>query len=186
MIQEGKLTRVYTNRDVYSYDLINLPTELRTKVLDAFNNPDYAVNGKKLMSGVIYFLHYLCSKDVELGIVTARPKTLEEDTIEFIKNNMSGINFTLGIHFCNTYSSTDLSSVPPKKEILKKYNPDMYFDDHLQYCEEASSLGIKTGLISNDHTPWNQRVEIGNNIRRFKNVCFLPYKELGEKQWASI
>lgn len=180
LYNEGKLNKIYTNRDVTSYDLLSLPTNLRFEILEAFKDENYAVNNKTVMPGCYYMLHSLYSFNVELGILTSRAKNLEPATKAFLRNHFVGVEFKLGIHFANKENTVDMITMPPKKQTLELIKPDVYFDDHLAYCMQSASLGIKTYLVSNDHTPWN-KTEYQYGIEIIKNPCFVDLNKLFQK-----
>ena len=166
LMVDGVIDKIYTNKDITSWELAGIPEIVKTKTYELFSNPEYAVWKKKPIPGVELFLDYLQFKKHELHILTSRPECCHNDTYEFVKK-VFGTNI-----------KTTCVSDPGKSKLhnLAIINPDYYFDDNITFCEESRLLGINTYLISNEYTPWNHKL-IHGDITRIKNVAFFP-KEL--------
>ena len=169
LLVEGKINKIYTNRDVISWNLDGIPSIVKDKTFELFGNPIYAVLKKKPISGVEIFLNYLKLKDNELHILTARPKNCWKETTLFI-NKIFGENLFDSINCVDGCHSSKLPA-------LAKINPDYYFDDNIGFCEEARKVGIKTYLVCNEYTPWNHKM-IHEDIKRIKNVAFFPFSKI--------
>lgn len=159
------LDKVYTNIDVSRYNLDGLPELLKDRVNDAFNDPKF-VWYKHPLPAVNYFLKSLISDNNNLGIITARPDNIKEETLRFLKARFYNIDFSLGIYFTSD-----------KEQILKSIKPDYYFDDNVFHCIRAKTLGVTTYLISNKHTPWNhefarEQLKVINPVKVLRNVAF--------------
>lgn len=173
LFNEKKINKIYTNKDIKSYDLLNLPEFVRTAVCEAFNDIELAVNNKIPMKGVSYFIEYLYLKGHSLGTLTARPQKLKDATIKYLQNTFN-IKWKLGNYFCNKYDTMNMTTLPDKASILRSLNPDLYYDDNYDYAKESCEQNIKTILISNNHTPWNNNIKIDPRIIIMKNPAFSP------------
>jgi len=174
------IDRIYTQADVRSWDMSNLPDPLRDEILESYSRPSLGVWYKKPMYGVYYFLLALKAHNFSIGILTARPSSLYEETCKYLKQFFPLITFDLGINFCNKEHHQSFS-MPNKKKILEEIMPDFYFDDIVKYCLSANELGIKSILVSNGHTPWN--ATWFNHTKEItavvKNPSFIDPKLLG-------
>jgi FMN phosphatase YigB (HAD superfamily) len=166
---EGKIDRIFTGKDVTSWDLDGIPECVKEKSYELFEDAWFAVWNKKPIVGVETFLDYLLVRGHDLYIITARPKKLHEDTIRFMKERFKGHKFVNIICVDGSNNSKIIE--------LAKLNPDYYFDDNITYCEEARLLGINTYMISNEHTPWNHHI-CHHDITRIKNVSFFPFESI--------
>lgn len=169
LIAEGKLDRIYTGRDVTSWDLIGLPKPLVERTYKLWQDKQHAVYNKTLIEGVIYFLHYLRHNNHEIAILTARHKNIHKDTHEYVTYTFNKL--------VNEVVCVEGGPTSSKMPDLAKLDPDFYFDDNVQFCEESRLLGIKTYLVSNEHTPWNHKI-VHNDITRIKNVSFMNHSEI--------
>lgn len=165
----GEIDRIYTGKDVTSWELDGLPDRVKEKTLELFNDKHYAVQNKKPIVGVEVFLNYLKTKGHELHILTARPASLHGDTTEYILR-VFGVGMFKQITCVDGCNNRKIMA-------LAKINPDYYFDDNISYCEEARLLGIDTYMISNEHTPWNHYI-VHHEITRIKNVSFFPFSKV--------
>jgi hypothetical protein len=182
MIRDGLIDKLYTNLDVKSYDLRDLPASLQSRVKRAFADPDY-VWLKRPISGSYYFLRFLSETGHDIGIITARPTTTTDETIRFLTARFHHVNFKLGIHVINNHNQIDMTNIPTKKEKLAELKPDFYFDDNADYCTQAHELGIETFLVSNKQTPWNhdfakELKQTNHQITVLRNVSFFPETRL--------
>jgi FMN phosphatase YigB (HAD superfamily) len=177
LLKDNLIDRLYTNRDVKNYNLSDLPSLLRQRVISNFSDPEY-VWYKQPIPGALYFLKYLESLGHSTGILTARPAPIHAETVKFLRARFQDIEFDLGINFVNDDEKMK-SIAPSKTETLSEINSDYYFDDNIDYCKQAQALNIKTFLISNKHTAWNhefaleQKASI-NPIEVLRNVAFFP------------
>ena len=169
LLVEGKCDKIYTNRDVTTWDLAGIPKAVKEKTLELFNDPIYAVHKKKLIPGVQIFVNFVKSCGHEVYILTARPESCWEDTIKFIGKTFGDDVFKS----VNCVNGGFASKLPA----LAKINPDYYFDDNIGFCEESRKLGINTYLISNEYTRWNHKL-VHEDIKRLKNICFFPFDRI--------
>lgn len=176
LLRKGIIDRLYTNQDIHSYDLKDLPELLRERIFARFADPQY-VWAKHPIPGVYAFLWFLETKNHETGMVTARPKSIHTETARFMKARFPGIEFELGLEYVN--EDDDLKDLPSKMTKLKEIAPDYYFDDNARYCAEAKQLNINTYLITNKHTPWNHEFAesqkaLPDPVKTLRNVSFFP------------
>lgn len=163
------LDKIYTGEDVSTFQLKNVPTILRDKVMELFSDVRYAVYEKKPIKGAYYLLAGLEKLGHQTGILTSRPMNLYNPTITHLTLYFPFIKFKLGIHFSNKIDIVNVDAMPKKKNILGLIRPDFYFDDNPDYCISSNELGIRTFLISNSYTGWNKNVEI-KGVKRLKRV----------------
>lgn len=178
LLKNGVIDRQYTNKDSHHYDLRNLPDLVRVRTIQRFSDPEY-VWYKHPIPGAYYLLRFLELSAHRLGIVTARPIVLRTETVKFIRARFPAIEFDLGINFVNNTETVGDKEMPSKVCFLEKNKPDYYFDDNAEYCTQAKSLGIKTYLISNKHTPWNhefakQQLALPDPVKVLRNIAFFP------------
>lgn len=163
LISEGKIDKVYTNRNVIDWELNGLPDIVKAKTRELFKIPKYAVHSKIPIPGAEITLNYIYNKSHDIFALTSRPPECHDDTITHINKTFPDI-FTDVI-------CVDKSS---KLHALASLDPDYYFDDNISFCEEARLLGIKNiYLISNEYTPWNHTL-VHPDIKRIKNIAFFP------------
>lgn len=178
LMRNGLIDRQYTNKDSLNYDLRDLPDLVRARTLQRFSDP-YYVWYKHPIPGSFYLLRFLEDQGHITGIITARPKPLQLETIRFLRARFPSIAFESGINFVNSTDTVGDKGMPTKIDFLRKALPDYYFDDCVEYCIQAKSLDIKTYLISNKHTPWNhefakEQLAALDPVRVLRNVAFFP------------
>lgn len=190
LLKNKVINKQYSNRDSHYYDLRELPEIVRARTIQRFADPDFVWH-KALIPGVYYFLRFLEQAGHYLGIVTARPRTLREETKRFVKARFPSVEFGVGIHFVNDSNTVGDKGMPSKLDVLRNSEPDYYFDDNVEYCIQAKKLKIKTYLISNKHTPWNHKFAKEQEaaldpIITLRNVSFFPetsvYNECNESK----
>ena len=176
MYFKGELYRVYSGRDISSYNLTGLPENLKEKVLDAFINPKF-VYLKQVINEAYNFLCCLQLYGHSISILTSRSLSIQKETIDFINTKFPRINF-LNVEFC-TNSSITADARISKKEKLLHLKPDFYFDDAIHYCNESANLGIETYLISNNYTGWNwNRYDLDYRVNIIKHIGMFNWRRL--------
>lgn len=176
LLIDDKVDKVYTGADIDDFEMSNLPKVIRDKVIQYFSDPIKGCLDKEPVAGVYYFLYYLMLNNHQLGIVTSRPKSLEEPTYYILHRDFRSINFTLGVHFVNMNEVFRQETKISKKAVISQLKPDFYFDDHIKFCEDAKEYWVPNiYLVSNKHTGWNHK---DTQFKKIRNVAFLDKKEL--------
>jgi acid phosphatase class B len=182
MLLRGEIDRVYTGMDVVDFKLTGLPSSLKCKVIKAFSDPVYACFKKEPIPEAYYMIKALLDgsgfENTWIYIVTARPKHLYDLTCKQVQSFFDlDASF---IHFANTKTEILLDDRPNKSDILKTLEADVYFDDSIEYCNQAVSAGIPdVYLISNSYTGWNQnQQELNLNVKVIKNVAQFDYRNI--------
>jgi hypothetical protein len=154
LIQDGITLPPYTGADTVDFSFSNFPLVLRAKLLELFVDPQEAAINKTPVCGSYTLLYYL--KNIlkyKIGVVTARPKPIHEATNFCLWRDFNPIKFDHVIYVNNSKGHDSLSS---KAEMLRKLQPNYYFDDHYDFCLEARTQTIaNVYMISNSHTGWN-------------------------------
>lgn len=171
LFEQKKIRKIYTRKDVCSFNMFNLPDILKKHITENYKNPKFAVWNCRRIDGVCYFLNYLKSNNHKIYIITARPENLLKDTKDYIESEFK--NKIDELYFANSTSDVPLNTPTAKHNVLKKLNPDVFVDDRFQHCLEAKNLGIKTFLIRNKHTPWNHGKH-DKDIYSIKSLCHIP------------
>ncbi len=89
------------------------------------------------------------SKDNKLFIVTAKPNTLEQQTIGWLDKHYPGIFEQ--VHFANFFG-TGIER-RKKSDICRELNLDIFIDDSLDNAIDVAGAGIPVLLFD---SPWNQ------------------------------
>ena len=84
LVKEEKINKIYSGRDITSWQLDGVPDCVKEKAYELFNIKKYAVDDKRIIAGVQVFLEYLKYKKHHLSILTARPAALHYATINYI------------------------------------------------------------------------------------------------------
>lgn len=101
-----------------------------------------------------------------LVVLTARQKSLSEDTIAWVDKNFSGIFDD--IHFAGVWDKPLEQAVKQDKTALsKQIGADYLIEDQLKYALPAGEAGIKV-LLFGDY-PWNKLEKLPSNVTRVKN-----------------
>ncbi|MCP3683216.1 MAG: hypothetical protein GY861_11050 [bacterium] len=174
LLKENKVDCMYTGKDVTSYTLAGIPQVVRDKTIELFSIPKYAVWAKRPIQGVRSFLELLRIKGHETYIVTARPATCHKETVKYAHAEL-GVD-PEKVHCVGPAIASEEFKVSKIPEIAG-IDPDYYFDDNVQFCEEADFMNIETYLVANAYTPWNCN-EYNDRIHRIKNICFFPYHKI--------
>lgn len=175
MMACGWLDRIYSGEDLLDFNLNGIPTILKERVIEAFSDPKY-VEIKEPLTEAYCLLNALEKNGHLTGVVTARSQNLKRITIKKLYRDFNPIQFKLGIYLANLSTTVGLDAARPSKiEILQEQCPDYYFDDSIEYCNEAISIGIpNVYLISNRHTGWNKdKSKLNKQIKIIKHVAEL-------------
>jgi len=176
MYNAKELDKIYCGHDVTDFSLGGLPSNLIERVLQAFQDPKYTLI-KTAIPEAYYFLCALTLHRHKISALTARPINLKNETLVNLVEQFPKIKFS-NIEFCNMESNIKLGNSKPKKtDKLIKLNPDIYFDDCIDYCNMADNLGIETYLVSNSYTGWNQnRITLNPNVKILKHLGQFDYR----------
>lgn len=174
MHNERKIDKIYTGKDVDSFDLTGLPENLKERVLEAFSESKY-YKTKKAIPEAYHFLCALKMNGHRLSVLTARPITLKMTTIVTLVEQFPNVSFD-NILFANKEESVKLGNARPNKAVeLEKHRPDYYFDDSIEYCNMAAELGIESYLISNTYTAWNHNYNLlHKKVKPIKHIGLFP------------
>ncbi len=171
LLKDRLIDKIYTGKDVTSYELSGIPKIVKEKTIELFSIPLYAVWKKRPIQGTESFLELLRLRHHEVFIITARPIICHEETKDYVektffipRNNI----FCVGTNSENTFTTS-------KASVLSSLDLNYYMDDNIAHCKEAVKLDIDTYLITNSYTPWNHNY-IDKRIKKLKNICFFPYK----------
>lgn len=170
LLKTGRIDRMYTNRDLTSWELDGVPTCVKERCIELFNDEDWIVWKKRPVPGSQVLLHTLKMMGHDIEVLTARNSAQEQGTREFIKKYFTGL--INDVHF----SKQDFKNKASKLQELSRMNADYFFDDNPTFCEEARMLGITTFMISNEETGWNNKCAIHNDIKRLRSVVELDWE----------
>lgn len=120
------------------------------------------------VEGAIEGIKKLAKRGYEIHFVTARPQTIEKETLTWFRKNFK--NFDFPIHFTHADSSQPKKK---KSEICKEIGTKILIDDNLYFGYECAENGITVYLMD---APWNQRDSLPENIIRVKS-----WKDILEK-----
>lgn len=107
--------------------------------LDAFNNASNYIN-KWYNDG-----H-------EIVIITARPETARESTVNWLKEN--------GVSYHDIFFDEE------KSKLAKDLGIELFFDDHPKVVEAMKNVGIETIFMD---LPKNREIQVSDGIYRVKN-----------------
>lgn len=100
--------------------------------------------------------------------VTARPRTIEQETKLWLKKHFK--NLEAPLYF--THQAPGKMELK-KSEICKQIGADILIDDHIENALDCAANGIKVYLFD---APWNQTKSLPGNVFRVKS-----WKEILEK-----
>lgn len=179
LLQEEKCDRIYTGKDASTLTMTGIPEYVRELVIKAFSDPHYAIHLKSFIPEAYYFLSTLKRQGHQLYVLTARPVHLKSETISSLSLQFAPEQFD-DIIFANSKNTIDYTdSRPNKKKKLADLKPNFYFDDCIDYCNDAAELDIESYLISNAHTGWNHdRTHLDPRVKVIKHVGKFDYRRL--------
>ena len=151
-----------TYKDVYHWDLRDLPPEIRTEVFRRYKMPEYNCNVPAI-KGVRRKLNIWKRLGHKLIIITSRPKEIEQETIDMVMKTFPVVDKVI------------VAYDKKKKDILVEEKIDMFVDDAPHHIEEAIEAKIKyIYLISNKHTPYNYEYkEQHQNMNIVKGINYI-------------
>lgn len=172
MIVKGELGKIYTGKDVTNFDLQGLPEELKARVIEGFSEPKYVINKQPIVEAYSLLCALKANKH-HIGIVTARPANLKKITTHVVKRQFAPVYFDLGINFANAQLTVATGDDrPSKKELLDQIEPDYYFDDSIEYCNQAVKIGVENVyLVSNSYSGWNHNQDnLNSRVKVIKHI----------------
>lgn len=121
------------------------------KLLERIEPSEGAVEGIKKLLEMGYSPHF----------VTARPETLKEETINWLKKYFKDMEFP--VYF--THREAGMPSLK-KSEICKSIGAEILIDDYIENALDCAENGIKVFLMD---APWNQTGSLPANVIRVKS-----------------
>jgi FMN phosphatase YigB (HAD superfamily) len=128
------------------YNFSGYPEVLRKRIYELFRSPEFSCD-LEIVHGAQEKLREWNRLGHRLVIITARDLPIREATDKFIRNNFEVVD---EVHYVDMSSS--------KVDKFKELKIDVWIDDSPIDAPEAVKLGIKTCLISNSHTPYNNHL----------------------------
>lgn len=130
---------------------------------------DYHQHGAFSRYGTIHGSEEVLRKlksNYKLAVLTARQRSLQEDTIDWITKNFS--NIFDEIHFADIWNKPlEQAEKLNKTELAQQIDAEYLIEDQLKYALPAAEAGIKV-LLFGDY-PWNQVEELPERMIRVKN-----------------
>lgn len=99
------------------------------------------------------------SKENNLHIITAKPDTLNEITMQWLDKYFP--NKFEAVHFANFFG--DKEKKRKKSEVCLECGTDVFIDDSLETATDVSSVGIPVLLFD---APWNQKKNLPEKVTR--------------------
>ena len=128
------------------------PEDFRHMVLSLFSDEKVMCDEVVVIPGVQEKLWEWHEAGYQLHIVTSRVEKIRAKTVEMVSKLFPQI---IAVHFVDFGES--------KKETLKKLNPIIYVDDNCDNVRDSVELGIKTFLVANKFTKYNERCRLTYN-----------------------
>lgn len=142
----------YTDADCDDWNLSNFPKDFVEKVMEKWNDPEHMCSVIPI-PGAISTVSHLKDIGYDIHIITARNKPVREGTKELVGKYFPKID---SLHFVNYNES---------KTYLRKYlELDIWVDDSPIECHASVYEGIKTYMISNEHTKYNWYLRDWNKL----------------------
>lgn len=105
-------------------------------------------------------------KRFHLVILTARQKSLQKDTLDWVEKHFSDLFDN--VYFAGVWDlPLEQAAKMDKTAVAKQINADYLIEDQLRYALPAAKAGI-TVLLFGDY-PWNQTKELPQGVTRVKN-----------------
>ena len=142
-------------------DVIGITEDQIEERLLQFYTTDYFRNIKPV-SGAEKGIDELAKSHV-LAVITARPYIIRPETERWLNQYFS--NFFASINLTNQFQYRDQGNKRKKSEICQERGVNLMVEDSLNYASDCASQGIDVLLLD---YPWNQTVELPENIKR---VC---------------
>lgn len=157
----------YKESDFTEWGLTNFPKEIAEDVRMQFTNPDFMCRAR----GYIWAFPTVrdwAAQGYKLFGVTRRTPNLIRGTYDQIEREFPGL--FQDIFFVNPSDS--------KARFLKKIDAEVHIDDW--DVEDSLRAGIKTWLITNEHTAYNHGFRSNT---RLNQALELRYVKLDETKW---
>jgi uncharacterized HAD superfamily protein len=140
----------YERKDVSSFFLEKTwgctREEAVNRIMDFYESPEHW--GAKPVVGAVEAVRQL-AQDHKLYIITSKPETLRERTLEWINTHFPGV--FEDIHFTNHFNGDGIRRT--KGEVCLELGVEVFVDDAPHYLESIVSHGVPALLFD---TPWNQ------------------------------
>lgn len=138
----------YSDKTFRDWKSTNFPSDLRSLIHEMYNSVEYMCKNTKLIANSQKLIKELSKAGHKIFLITARNKTLKEETIKLVNKYFPEIK---DIYF------VDIDQT--KISYMKKLKLEYWVDDAPHECLNAIGLAIKTILISNEKTKynWNMR-----------------------------
>lgn len=151
---------------ISSYDMAPLigvsPEIMRARVKEFYDGP--GLENLHLINGAKEVLLQLKAEGNELYIITARPKPLEERTINYFNNNLP--NVFKEIYLRQSSQNFSLNGLD-KGEVCQRFGLKFFMEDGLHYAKQCAEKGTRVILFN---APWNQCSSEMENEHRFIRV----------------
>lgn len=143
----------------WSVDDWDVPFKYKPVIKEIFKDPDFMCS-LRLNDGVLPITNKWKRQGHKLFVITAREDNLTLPTIKMLNKDF-GVGFFEDIIISKNKNKFFAHGIQGSKL-------DVWVDDNFSNASAASSFGIKTFLINNEHTPYNIGLEDIN--KRIKNV----------------
>jgi uncharacterized HAD superfamily protein len=138
----------------HRYDLTDMPKKLCDEIKKRMTNSYYMIKKIKLFDGVKDKLKEWKNKGHKLILITARNKSIEEETKKYIRTKLPML-FDKVIFVNNPED---------KKKSLIRENIEVVIDDSPIVAKMSADLKLKTYLISNENTHYNYYIKTYKNV----------------------
>ena len=152
-------------KEMFAYnfeEVIGITEDQIEERLLQFYTTDYFRNIKPV-SGAENGIDEL-AKSHELAVITARPYIIRPETErwldQYFPNCFASINLT------NQFQYRNRQNKRKKSEICQEQGVNLIVEDSLKYASDCASQGIDVLLLD---YPWNQTVELPENIKRVRS-----------------
>lgn len=138
--------------DVKSWELYELPEDVRQEVLKRFTLKEYMCNLQPIKGGYNKLLEWYAHGH-KLNCITSRSLKIKYETEEMIKNTYPVIEKIIVIDGGD------------KTQYLKQENADLFIDDNPTHVKNSINAGIQSVLISNKNTQYNHSFSMPNLMK---------------------
>lgn len=171
LVRQGEqLSKIYTGKDITSFPkMAGIPNCVKEKTIELFGDPYWAAIAKEPLPGAFALLKVLSNTGCEIGTLTARPPSTHEATRYALWRDFPTIKIKAMFANKEGNGGTPVS----KLDMIRDWNPDVYFDDHVEYCKQAAKCMKESGqifLVQNGHTPWNHLENLPAKVKPVKSI----------------
>jgi len=142
-LASAKLGYKFSSLDMYNWGFTDFPEDVRAEIHRLFNSPelcDKAVPTKGSQQKIRDL-----ARNNHLVLITARDEVIRDATVVMMKKLFPSIK---DINFVHPHES--------KVKIMLEKRLDIWVDDAPHGVTDSLNNGIKTYLVSNDHTKYNR------------------------------